>query len=147
MTSTYLPLFLPFFAPPLLPEVGGAALRRSSMLLALLMLVPGRLGGAIAPPPEADLAIGGAPPDADRAIEGAPPKLSEDAILPRVPGIDMGGGTLILPPMGGGVLIGGGGVPLTERDPNPFGGGGAADLASVFSAPGFLLIHRLSSGS
>lgn len=61
--------------------------------------------------------------------------------------MDRGGG---MPPLiagGGGVADeGGGGVPETDRGP-ALGGGGVAVLASTFSAPGFLLIHRLSSGS
>jgi len=50
-----LPFFV-FFAPPFL-AMGGP--RRSSMLLALLMLVPGRLGGPVALPFETLRAIDG----------------------------------------------------------------------------------------
>lgn len=41
----------------------------------------------------------------------------------------------------------GGGVELADRGGPAFGGGGVGFFASVFSAPTFLLIHRLSSGS
>lgn len=59
MTSTYRALFRGFFCPGLL---GAAVLRRSSMLLALLMLVAGRLGGPLGGPMlwvETDRAMGG----------------------------------------------------------------------------------------
>jgi hypothetical protein len=116
------------------------------MLLALLMLVAGLLGGA----------LGGLPTlllEAVRAIDVDSPKLSVDGGLPKAGmgiGIDGGppdgGGALARPAMGGGVADGGGGVPLEETGA-PFGGGGVAFFASVFSAPGFLLTQRLRSGS
>ena len=105
------------------------------MLLALLMLVAGRLGGpvggpvALAPALEPDRAIGGAPPRTGGAANE--PSMGFEA--ERAPG-------------GGGVPAKGGGVPLTERGA-AFGGGGVGLGASVCSAPGALLIHRLSSGS
>jgi hypothetical protein len=113
------------------------------MLLALLMLVLGLLGG----PP------GGAPvplmPETERAIRGggALERPSMEGAVLR-PGVDRGmpaagGGTLVRPPGGGGVPIGGGGVPAGPAR----GGGGVAVLGSGFSAPGFLLTHRLRSGS
>lgn len=43
--------------------------------------------------------------------------------------------------------MGGGGVELADRGGPALGGGGVGFFASVFSAPAFLLTHRLSSGS
>lgn len=122
------------------------------MLLALLILVVGRLGGAL--PPPAALA-----PEADRDMGGAnwgSLRLSMDGSLVSS-GVALGGGTDlgggILPPEtdldangGGGVPDAGGGVPVIDRGP-ALGGGGVAVLASTFSAPGFLLTQRLRSGS
>lgn len=118
------------------------------MLLALLILVVGRLGGPVGGPAvllELDGAVRG----------GARPRLSFEGALfsSGVParklggGIKDGGGALLLSG-GGGVPIdaGGGGVPLTDRGPAR-GGGGVAVLGAVFSAPGFLLTQRLRSGS
>lgn len=59
--------------------------------------------------------------------------------------MDRGGGPWDEERIGGGVPVGGGGVPETDRV--ALGGGGAAAFGSAFSAPGFLLTHRLSSGS
>jgi len=114
------------------------------MLLALLMLVVGLLGGALAL-----LVL-----ETDRAIAGgARPRLSVDAcfISSGVPartfgGMSGGGALLLVIKGGGGVPVGGGGVPDTDRGP-ALGGGGVAVLAGVFSAPGFLLTHRFRSGS
>jgi hypothetical protein len=113
------------------------------MLLALLILVVGRLGGWLGGPPGGPVAL---VLDTERAMGTAPPMLSIEGLFSS-PGIERGGG---MPP----IAIGGGGVPLDmgggvpEADLGPaLGGGGVADLASTFSAPGFLLIHRLSSGS
>lgn len=109
------------------------------MLLALLMLVVGRLGGPL-------LVL-----ETDRSIGGGA-RLSVEAVLVRsgVPARTLGGmsggGALLLVTSGGGVPGGGGGVPVIDRGP-PRGGGGVAVFAGVFSAPGFLLTHRLSSGS
>lgn len=62
-------------------------------------------------------------------------------------GMDFGGGPPETDrPGGGGVPEGGGGVPVIDLGP-ALGGGGVAVLAGVFSAPGFLLTQRLSSGS
>lgn len=149
MTSMYRPLFLDFFAPPLR---GPGGPRRSSILLALLMPVVGRLGG---PPPVALV------PDADRDMgcaSGGSLRLSVEgaALSSGVPGGGMDlGGPVTLPPDtdlgaimegGGGVPEGGGGVAVADRGP-ALGGGGVADLASTFSAPGFLLTQRFKSGS
>ena len=109
----------------------------------MLMLVVGRLGGLLGGPPSGPVML---VLDAERAIGGAPPTLSIDGDFSKV-GTDRGGG-IEVDIGGGGVPVedGGGGVPAAERGP-PFGGGGVAPLASTFSAPGFLLIHRLRSGS
>lgn len=129
------------------------------MLLALLMLVPGLLGGALGgPPPGAPVAL---VLEAERDMGGAsgggvlplapPPRLSCEAALYSSwtgpgGGTDRGGGPPETDRLGGGVPVGGGGVPETERGP-ALGGGGAGFLASVFSAPDFLLTHLLRSGS
>lgn len=119
------------------------------MLLALLMLVVGLLGGALGGPPAALLFETF---ETERIMVGAP-RLSIEALLEssgvpaRILGGIMGGGALwLVVSGGGGVPMGGGGVPETERGP-ALGGGGVAVFAGVFSAPGFLLTHRLSSGS
>jgi hypothetical protein len=76
----------------------------------------------------------------------APPTLSIEGLFSKV-GMERGGGMLPVAIGGGGVPVDmGGGVPETDRGP-ALGGGGVAAFASTFSAPGFLLIHRLSSGS
>jgi hypothetical protein len=126
------------------------------MLLALLMLVVGRLGGALGGPPPVMLA-----PDADRDMGGArggSPRLSVEgaALSSGVPGggTDLGGPVMLPPDTdleasrdgGGGVPDIGGGVAVAARGP-PLGGGGVAFLASTFSAPGFLLTQRFRSGS
>lgn len=116
------------------------------MLLALLMLVAGLLGGPLGGP--AALVL-----EAERAIGTADtPKLSceggfeSSGVALRDPArASMGGGALLLLIKGGGIPADGGGVLVTDR--GAFGGGGVAVLASTFSAPGFLLIHRFSSGS
>lgn len=98
------------------------------MLLALLMLVAGLLGG----------------PELLPALELG---LGKDGGIPALWG--RGGGAILVDTergSGGGVPPMGGGVPLTDRGP-PFGGGGVGFGASTCSAPGALLIHRLSSGS
>lgn len=142
MTSTYRALFRAFFCPGLL---GAAVLKRSSMLLALLMLVAGLLGGPLGGP---TLWL-----ETDRTMGGGTPRPSGPA--------DWGGVTIVAGGPGGGAdarptppMEGGGGVDgiwgagdeLEDRG-GPLGGGGVAFLASVFSAPAFLLIHRFSSGS
>lgn len=114
------------------------------MLLALLMLVAGLLGGPLGGSPELE---------AERLIGWAAvrPRLSWDGFDARV-GIDRNGpargGALERSKDGGGVEDddGGGGVPLADQGA-ALGGGGVAFLISVFSAPGFLLIQRLRSGS
>ncbi len=104
------------------------------MLLALLRLVVGLLGGALALLWFEML----------RAMSGAPPgafKLSwEIALLNVIGGAGReGGGAMI--PIGGADVVLVGGV-LAAR-----GGGGVAVLAAVFSAPDFLLTQRFRSGS
>jgi hypothetical protein len=116
------------------------------------MLVPGRLGGPLPATPlllELLDIFGGirinpggagfASPSRDAKGGGCIP-LSLTALW-AIPG----GGPLIVP----GALVGPtlpGGPELVLGGP-AFGGGGVADLASVCSAPAFLLTHRLSSGS
>ena len=127
-------------APPLR---GPAAPSKSSMLLALLMLVVGLLGGALGGP-EPRLGF-----DTEWFRVGGVVRLSVEACGARLDagrGGPEGGGTLDRPPGGGGVTSVGIGVPLTDRG-IALGGGGVAFLASVFSAPDFLLIQRFSSGS
>lgn len=109
------------------------------------MLVVGRLGGALGGPP-------GGPPtllvlETERAMGAPPPTLSIEGDFCSE-GMERGGSIPPGPIGGGGVPVddGGGGVPETERGP-ALGGGGVAVFASTFSAPGFLLIQRLSSGS
>lgn len=114
------------------------------MLLALLMLVVGRLGGPLG-------GVGAAAAlltlEAERAMGGAPPPGG-------IPGGALAGGMVEADterggPPGGppGGAAPGGGVPLTERGAPPLGGGGVGLAASTCSAPGFLLIQRFSSGS
>jgi hypothetical protein len=151
ITSTYpLPFFFPFAPPAFLPPaLGGPS--KSSILLALLMLVPGRLGGPLPATPLLELldifggikldtgGVGFASPSKNAAGGGCMP-LSLTALCP-IPG---GGplivfGALVCPPLPGGPELVLGGPAL--------GGGGVADLASVCSAPAFLLTHRFRSGS
>lgn len=132
MTSIYLPLFLGFFCAPFL---GAAAPSKSSMLLALLILVAGRLGGRLGgPAPTSD-------PETDRlGPKGEGPSWADNPL----PGPNGGAPELV---------TGLGGAPPPPPPPSAadlgadLGGGGVAFLTSTFSAPGFLLIHRLSSGS
>ena len=118
------------------------------MLLALLRLVGGLVGGALGGLPAPAGSLTPLWFDAERAIMGGTARLSEDAGLfsPAPGGGAVDGG---LDRFGGGadadadVEAGGGGVEVGPAR----GGGGVAVLAGVFSAPGFLLIHRLRSGS
>jgi hypothetical protein len=120
------------------------------MLLALLMLVGGRLGGPLGGPAALVLL-------ALRVIGGGTPRLSCEGGFGSSDGAGAGlkprggpvGGALALPaPPGGGAAMGlpTGGVLVIERGAD-LGGGGVAVFASVVSAPAFLLIHRLRSGS
>ena len=143
MTSTYRPPFFFFAAAPFL---GCAAPNKSSMLLALLMLVPGRDGG-----PEASggrASVGGLA--APSLSDGTPGVLARD-------GMPIGGG---IDELLGGIEVGGrrpveggpiGGVPpdalLAAAGGPPRGGGGVAAGLAVSVAPAFLLTHFLSSGS
>lgn len=122
------------------------------MLLALLMLVPGRLGG-----PDGPVAL---PLDTLLLIEGGAESSEGGGALPvrspLTPGRDPerlldGGGPAA--DIGRGADVGPGGpvglgAPDTaRRGPVAFGGGGVALATGVSSAPAFLLIQRLSSGS
>lgn len=122
------------------------------MLLALLMLVVGRLGGPLGGPVlwfETERVMGGGTPRPS-APEGM---VGTADVVPARTGPGGGGAderpmpTPPLPPEGGVEGMPGGGVELADRGGPPFGGGGVGFFASVFSAPAFLLIHRLSSGS
>ena len=148
ITSTYRP---PFFFFAAAPFRGCAAPSRSSILLALLILVLGRDGG-----PEAN---GGLPSiggfaGAPSASEPIPGVLERDG-MPMGGGIDellgMEVGGLRPAPAGGGPLIGGPAVPLEAALPAaggpPRGGGGVAEGFAVSVAPAFLFTHFLSSGS
>lgn len=101
MTSTYRPLFLGFFCPALR---GAGAPSKSSILLALLMLVVGLLGGPLGGPAVRPGL------DAERLKTGGArgPRLSWGDCGTRL-GIDCGGpeggGTLERPPAGGRVEV------------------------------------------
>lgn len=141
MTSTYLPpLFLPLVVPPFR---GAGAPSKSSILLALLMLVAGRLGGPDKGGPPARPPIGGGAEAEGKPVCG----VAGDALTDGVPeggplagvkvrkgGPDMGG------PAGGAVAA------LTFLL-GPLGGGGVAADGAAASAPPFLLTHFLRSGS
>jgi hypothetical protein len=150
ITSTYRPLLRPFFAPAFLGP--PPAPKRSSMLLALLRLVAGRLGGLKGASLPllcvlACLIIIGGPPLPPGGAKLSALWLETKLLLLRDTGGPIGGAAI--DPMGGalpGGPPGGGGVPLPLREAAR-GGGGVADLAGVSSAPAFLLTHRLSSGS
>lgn len=126
ITSTYRPLLRPFLVPAL--RGPGAAPSRSSILLASLMLVAGRLGG-----PLAALAV-----DEVRAMAGG----IIGGALPGGGGAEEGGGVAMPIPDEGGA-----GVDVAECGLDRGGGGGGVDLAVWSSGPAFLLIQRFSSGS
>jgi hypothetical protein len=142
ITSTYLPpLFLALTVPPFL---GPGAPSKSSMLLALLILVAGRLGGAEAGgPPVIPPSGGGAEADGkpvcgvagDAVSEGGPEGGPLAGVKVRDGGPDIGG------PAGGAA------APLALLLGGPLGGGGVAADGVAASAPPFLLIHFLRSGS
>jgi hypothetical protein len=120
------------------------------MELALLMLVPGRLGGPVGGPALPLLALlliaGGAPNPPPPSGGGALPLISCEA--PSIPD-DLDAARCGGPEGGRGadVKFAPGG-PLTARGgPVALGGGGVAVGVGVFSAPAFLLIHRFCSGS
>lgn len=111
------------------------------MLLALLMLVAGRLGGALAGPPggpalavEAVRSIGGSAEPGD-PTKGGVPAPSDGAGVVAI----RGGGAEPAGP-------GGGGVPDAALD-IARGGGGVADFGAWSSAPAALLTQRFCSGS
>jgi hypothetical protein len=127
--------------------VGGP--KRSSILLALLILVVGRLGGPlggpVALPLDMDLLIGVAI-GGGTAREGGPSNCP-DVVLVAMAETDRCGGALA--PMGLGVDVGSmAGEPLTLRGGPALGGGGVADGPSCApSLPAFLLTHLFKSGS
>ena len=141
MTSTYLPpLFLLFAVPPLR---GPGAPSKSSILLALLILVAGRLGGAEPGGPPSPPSGGGAEADGkpvcgaagEAAMDGGPEGGPLAGVMTREGGPDMGG-----PACGAAAL-------LTLLEGGPLGGGGVAAVGAAASAPPFLLTHFLRSGS
>jgi hypothetical protein len=121
------------------------------MLLALLMLVPGRLGGPDGPPRlpfDTVLLIVGGKARSDAG--GALPVRSLFASKPGPERLLDGGGPAADIGRGAEVGPGGpdGGAPETaRRGPVAFGGGGVAAATGVSSAPAFLLTHRFRSGS
>ena len=143
MTSTYLP---PFFFFALGPLRACGAPSKSSMLLAVLIPVPGLEGG----------------PDANGGLASAGglagPSLSDGTpgVLARDPGPPIGGG---IDELRGGIEVGGrrpvGGPAGWFGPPDalravaggPLGGGGVAAGFDASDGPAFLLIHFLSSGS
>lgn len=138
MISTYRPAFFLPFAVPAPPFLGPAAPSKSSILLAVLRFVVGRVGGS-------DAAVGGrdgmplvSPPGVP-ALLGGP-----DERAPAVSGLGIGGG----PPNPLAVLLGGpeGGppAPLTAREAGALGGGGVGD-DTASSDPPFLLTHLFKS--
>lgn len=150
MTSTYpRPFFLPLVVPFRPPAVGGP--RRSSILLALLMLVPGRLGGPDGPPTlpfDTLLLIVGGTESSDAG--GALPVRSLFASGPGPDRLLDGGGPAA--DIGRGAEVGPcgpdrGALETVRRGPVALGGGGVAAATGVSSAPAFLLTHRLRSGS
>ena len=153
ITSTYPRPFFPFFAPAFLPPALGGP-RRSSIELALLMLVPGRLGGpaggsvlpllalllmaAVAPSPPPRRSGSALP-----LTSGEAPSVSDEFNTLRCGWPELRRGvdvklSLACPPGG----------PLTLRGgPVALGGGGVAEDVGVFSAPAFLFTHLFKSGS
>jgi hypothetical protein len=159
ITSTYRPFFGAFFAPLFAPPSGVPAPSRSSILLALLVAVPGLLGGARPPGPprglfsaSAAVTLGGSvgakagnapPPPAALlvALAGVPVLLGGPLGGPINPGLAIDGidgidgiaETLRGGPIGGGARMPAGppmeGVPLAAR-----GGGGVA--VPAFAASG-----------
>jgi len=147
MTSTYLPPRPFFFGPPFLAPAGPI---KSSMLLALLIEVAGRLGGPDGGPPVASAArtgsAGASPvlpgvPPLDGGPDGGPPeaatlatRLGGPAPTGGLAAIDeaIGGPDVALKPVGGTPSALGGGVPLAllPIPRGPFGGGGV-DAAGV----------------
>lgn len=141
--------FLPFLVPP------GAA-SKSSMLLAVLKPVPGRLGGALGgplPPPLENVLMrtGGAARFEDDGTDVDTGADSSDCVyLWARSFVEAAGRGANERPGGGGVPDGllpmPPGGPLNVRR-GPLGGGGVADGAGVASAPPFLSTQRFRSGS
>lgn len=147
ITSIYLPPLPFFFAPPFLAAAGPI---RSSILLALLMLVGGLLGG-----PEPKVGTPATSPGGPARSAGVPALLGgPDTNGPPFGAIEalaaLGAGAPMAPiprllggpdaarnPLGGGV----------PRPSGPFGGGGVGAAVASCSAPAFLLTHFLRSGS
>jgi hypothetical protein len=134
MTSTYLP-FRPFFAAPArLLAVGAPS--RSSISLALLILVGGLLGGRDNAAP----AVGGAPTPGVLALLA----IGGSNAPPAADGGGTGGGGPRLVALGGAVekpADAGAGLALA------LGGGGVAAGAALTAEPSALLTHRFRFSS
>lgn len=150
ITSTYLPLFLDFFAPGLF----GPAASKSSILLVALRLGVARLGGRLLAALMADaerIMLGGRPATSPPAAHAGGPPPSDAGVATRDDGGGpMGDGTR-LEDVGGGVAAAGrGGAAAKEaEDDDDVRGGGGVDLAAAepSSALAFLLTQRLRLGS
>lgn len=150
MTSTYRPPFF-FFAAPL--TRGPTAPSKSSILLALLMLVVGLLDGPLAAEVLLPLRVmaGGAPGvnlSPAPAPPGGPPAAGAEVKLAALGGPP--GGALALPSSPPAPPEwGGGGVDLALALPpgGPRGGGGVAVFLAWSSADAFLFTQRFCSGS
>jgi len=152
ITSIYL-LFLPLvpllFTPAFL---GAAAPSKSSIELALLILVPGLLGGPdalIALPFDACLLM--AMPEAENAIPGGAKDGGPEPIASPVPSDKpetfLEGGAILGAEVGPGVLLDVGGLLADRGGPGARGGGGVAVEAGVLSPLPFLLTQRFCSWS
>lgn len=150
MTSTYRPFLFPLVDPPAALLLGAAGPSRSSMSLALLSDVAGRLGGLLGgplPPPKA----------AAPALDS--PATVCGVLTLRPIDADVGVGPGKLATLAG--VGGGGGAPLPAPSPSPIGpplaleiggvergGGGVAEGAGdAAAAPAALLTHLPRSGS
>lgn len=124
------------------------------MLLALLILVPGREGGANPASLPFDAVrcnMGGVVPSNDDCEAFAAATAARFELEADDESGGPRGGALNLPPGGGGAIIpppapGGGGVPAAERGP-PFGGGGVDVGVEPASEPAFLFTQRFRSSS
>jgi len=139
MTSTYLDVGF-FFLAVRRPVAGPI---KSSMLLALLMLVPGRLPAAPARLVLLALRDKGGKNDGGGANIPDPPPPAPSR---GEPVFDTGGGALADGPGWGEPAAGGPGPDDTDRGA-VLGGGGTARGVSTTWAPGALLTHRLSLSS
>lgn len=154
ITSTYLP---PFFFPFTVPPFRGPA-SKSSILLAVLNELAGRIGGTAAPPIEGGRIIPAPSPFVPASEAGVPTRLGgpeggKPGPDPLVGGRAPGGAPVPLPALLGGPLGGPIGGPIdpaplaTRLGGPPRGGGGVAATGAAASAPPFLLTHFFRSSS